>query len=134
MLGEKLGRSTGKVTARRVLRDGSMGVKIETTFEASGKILGVDVREYASYWSALRPDGTIYGEGQGVLMGKSGEMGTWIGQGVGTIGKDGSAKFRGTVYIYSASPKWVRLNTVGAAYEYSADARGRTKSDLWEWK
>ena len=134
MLGDKLGRGAGKVTGRRVLRDGSSGVKVETTFEGAGKLLGVDFQEYATYWSVMRADGTIYGEGQGVLMSKSGESVTWVGGGVGTMRKDGGVNFRGAVYYHSASPKWQRLNTVASVYEHSVDAKGRTKSDVWEWK
>jgi len=134
MLGEKIGRSTGKVTGRRILRDGATGVKVETSFDASGTMLGVEYREHGSYWSVMRADGTIYGEGTGLLIGKTGEMATWVGQGVGTIRKDGGVNFRGAVYVQSASPKWTRLNTVAAIYEYSVDGKDKTKSDIWEWK
>lgn len=134
MLGEKLGASAGKVTARRILRDGATGTKVETTFEASGKCLGVPFTEHGTYWSVMRPDGTLYGEGQGVLMGKTGEMATWIGQGIGTFRKDGGIGFRGAVYYQTASAKWARLNTVAAVYEHNVDAKGKAKSDLWEWK
>ena len=85
MLGEKIGQASGKVTTRRVLANPGGGPKMETSFESSGKLLGVDVRETGTYWSAVRPDGTLYGEGQGILMGKKGEVATWIGQGIGTI-------------------------------------------------
>ncbi len=134
MIGDKLGKSTGKVTGRRILRDGAGGIKVETSFTASGKMLGVDYKEHGTYWSVMRPDGTIYGEGTGLLMGKGGEMGTWVGQGVGTIRKDGGVNFRGAVYVQSASPKWARLNAVASVYEYSADGNDKTKSDIWEWK
>ena len=110
------------------------GVKVETSFEASGKLLGVPFTEYGTYWSVLRPDGTLFGEGQGVLMGKTGEMATWVGQGIGTIRKDGGVGFRGAVYYQTASAKWVRLNSVAAVYEHNVDAKGKAKSDLWEWK
>jgi hypothetical protein len=134
MLGEKLGASTGKVTTRRILREGAIGTKVETTFEASGKLLGVPVSEHGTYWSVLRPDGTLYGEGQGVLMGKAGEMATWVGQGIGTFRKDGGVNFRGAVYYTTATAKWLRLNSVASVYEHNVDAKGKAKSDLWEWK
>lgn len=134
MLGEKLGASAGKVTTRRILRDGAIGAKVETTFEASGKLLGVPFSEHGTYWSVLRPDGTLYGEGQGVLMGKAGEMATWVGQGIGTFRKDGGVNFRGAVYYTTATAKWLRLNSVASVYEHNVDGKGKAKSDLWEWK
>ena len=113
MLGDKVGEGSGKVISRRVLPNPGGGPKMETTFESSGKLLGVEETEIGTYWSAVRPDGTLYGEGQGVLMGKGGEMGTWIGQGVGTIKKDGSVSYRGAVYHQTASAAWSRLNMSG---------------------
>ncbi|MEK7405597.1 MAG: hypothetical protein AAB225_10865 [Acidobacteriota bacterium] len=134
MLGEKIGDSTGKVTSQRVLPTPNGSPKMETSFQATGKLLGVDQTETATYWSALRPDGTVYGEGHGVVMGKDGELATWIGQGVGTIKKDGAVSYRGAVYYQSSTPKWARLNSVAAIFEYAVDAGGNSRSDLWEWK
>jgi hypothetical protein len=134
MLGDKLGRSTGKITGRRVLRTPEGGMKMETSFEGSGKLLGVECGEHATYHSMMRPDGTLFGEGQGLVMGKSGARARWTGQGVGTVRPDGSAMYRGALYYESAHPKWARLNTVAVVFEFSVDAKGRTKADIWEWK
>jgi len=67
-------------------------------------------------------------------MGKGGELATWMGQGVGTIKKDGAVSYRGAVYYQSASPAWTRLNSVAAIFEYEVDAQGNTRAQLWEWK
>jgi len=134
MLGEKIAESSGKVTSRRVLPNPGSGPKMETSFEASGRLLGVEETETGTYWSALRPDGSLYGEGQGILMGKGGEMATWVGQGVGTIKKDGGVSYRGAVYYQTASPAWARLNAIAALFEYEIDAQGNTRAQLWEWK
>jgi hypothetical protein len=134
MLGEKIGESSGKVTARRVLSNPGGAPKMETSFEATGKMLGVDYAETGTYWSAVRPDGSLYGEGQGIIIGKQGKMATWVGQGVGTIKKDGGVAYRGAVYYQSSSPKWSRLNRVAAVFEYEVDAAGKSHSRLWEWK
>ena len=134
MLGEKFADMSGKVTTQRVLPNPGGGPKMETTHQLTGKVLGADATETGTYWSAVRPDGTLYGEGQGVVMGKDGEMATWIGQGVGLLGKGGGVTFRGAVYYHSASPRWSKLNTVAAVYEYEVDAQGNAKSHLWEWK
>jgi hypothetical protein len=67
-------------------------------------------------------------------MGKEGDLGTWTGQGVGTIKKDGAVSYRGAVYYQSSSARWSRLNSVAAIFEYEVDTQGNTRSQLWEWK
>jgi hypothetical protein len=134
MLGDKIGEATGKVTARRVLPNPGGGPKIETSFEATGTLLGVAEAEIGTYWSVMRPDGTLYGEGQGVLMGKGGEHATWIGQGVGTLKKDGGVSYRGAIYCQTTSSPWSRLNGVAVVFEFEVDAQGTSRAQLWEWK
>jgi hypothetical protein len=134
MQGDKIGGESGKVTSQRVLANPSGSPKMETSFRASGTLLGVNETSTATYWSAMRPDGTVYGEGQGIVMGEDGSMATWIGQGVGTIKKGGAVSYRGAVYYQSSSPRWSRLNSVAAIFEYEVDAQGNTQSQLWEWK
>jgi hypothetical protein len=122
------------MTGQRVLPNPGGVPRTETSFEANGKLLGVEYKEIGTYCSLLRPDGTVYGEGHGILMGKGGEMATWVGSGVGTFRKDGGVNYRGAVYVSASSPTWARLNTVATLFEYAVDAKGKTKADLWEWK
>ncbi len=133
MLGEQVGEFRGKRTGRKVLSvDG--GFKVEVTFEDTGKLFGIDVNEIGTYWSASRPDGSLYGEGHAVVVGADGLSATWKGQGVGRLAEDGAVSYRGAVYYSSASPKLARLNTVAAVFEFDVDAEGNTHSKLWEWK
>ena len=134
MQGEKLGESLGKVTSRRVLANPGGGPKMETSFEASGRLLGVEETETGTYWSVVRPDGSLFGEGQGIIMGRGGELATWVGQGVGAIKKDGGVSYRGAVYYQTSAPAWSRLNSVAGIFEYEVDAQGSSRSQLWEWK
>jgi len=134
MLGDKLGQDKGKVTTRRVLPSSGGGPKMEVSFESGGKILGVEERETGTYWSAIRPDGTLYGEGNGIIMGAKGEQATWIGQGVGVIREGGAVSYRGAVYYQTTTPAWTRLNKVASIYEFEVDAEGNTSAELWEWK
>jgi hypothetical protein len=134
MQGEKIGEESGKVTSQRVLPNPGGGPKMETSFQASSTLLGVTATETGTYWSAVRPDGTLYGEGQGIVMSKEGDLATWVGQGVGTLKKDGAVSYRGALYYQSSSPRWSRLNSVAAIYEYEVDAQGNIRSQLWEWK
>jgi hypothetical protein len=56
------------------------------------------------------------------------------GQGVGTLKKDGSVSYRGSIYYQSPSPKWARLNAMASVFEYEVDAQGATRSQIFEWK
>ena len=134
MLGERIGEDIGKVTSQRVLPTVNGAARMETSFQAAGSIYGVGATDTGTYVATMRPDGTLYGEGQGVLMGKGGEAATWTGQGIGTMKKDGSISYRGACYYQSAAPAWVRLNSIAGVFEYEVDAQGNTKGQLWEWK
>jgi len=133
MLGEQIGEETGKVMSRRVLSvDG--GTKVEVSLQNTGKILGIETRGTVTYWAGIRPDGTLYGEAQGLVAGKGGERATFKAHGVGKLLDSGAVTYRGAQYFYSESPKLSRLNAVAVVFEYEADADGNTKSKLWEWK
>ena len=134
MIGEKIGESSGKVTNRRVLSNPDGGPKVETSFQTKGYLLGVEIRENGTYTADVRPDGTLFGNGQGVILGKDGDMVSWVGNGVGTFKGGGAVSYRGAVYYRSASPKFARLNTVAAVFESEVDAEGNTRAELWEWK
>ena len=82
----------------------------------------------------MRPDGTLFGDGQGVVMSATGEMATWKGQGVGIFNSKGGIDFRGAIYYQSQLPKSARLNQIAAVYEHGADGSGAVKNEVWEWK
>jgi hypothetical protein len=107
---------------------------VETSFQAQGSILGVGHRTIGTYTSTMRPDGSLIGNGQGIVMNVEGGAASWVGQGVGLIGKDGSVSYRGAIFYQTASPKWARLNGVAAVFEYDVDPQGNTKAGIWEWK
>jgi len=134
MLGEQIGESRGKRTGRRVLWAEGSAFKVEVSLESVGKLLGVDVNEVATYWAAARPDGSLFGEGQGIITSPSGDSATWRGQGVGKFVGAGAVSYRGAVYYSTASPKLARLSTVAVLFEFEADAEGNTHAKLWEWK
>ena len=133
MLGEQLAESRGKRTGRRVLSvDG--GFKVEVAFESKGKLLGVDNTEIGTYWSESRPGGSLYGEGQGLVMTPDGEVATWKGGGVGKFVAGGVLQYRGAIYYSTASQKLARLNGAATVFEFDVDAEGNTHSKIWEWK
>lgn len=134
MLGEQIGESQGSVTTQRVLSNPGGGPKMETSFQSTGSLLGVNSKETGTYTALARPDGSLFGEGQGITMSQDGDVLTWVGQGVGTIGKDGALSYRGAVYCQSAAPRWARLNSLAVLFEYEVDAQGKTHSRFFEWK
>ena len=133
MLGELINESRGKRTGRRVLATDA-GVKVEVSFEDSGKILGVEANNIGTYWAQTRPDGSLYGEGQGILITHDGETATWKGQGVGKLLGGGAVSYRGALYYSTGSSKLAHLNTIAAVFEFEVDAEGKTHTKLWEWK
>src|SRR6266849_3801751 len=73
MLGEQIGEETGKVMVRRVISvDG--GTKVEVTVQSTGRLLGIETRNNVTYCAGIRPDGSLYGEAQGLVVGKGGEQ------------------------------------------------------------
>ena len=134
MLGEMIAESHGKRAPRRVLSTGAGGFKVEVSFEDGGKILGHDCNQFVTYAAESRPDGSLYGDGHGVVLLHNGEMATWKGSGVGILKAGGAVSYRGAVYYSTASPTLARLNTVAAVFEFEVDAAGNTHSKTWEWK
>ena len=132
MLGDKITQETGQVIGTRVLASDT-GPKLETTFQAQGTVLGVQGTDTGTYWSVLRADGTLYGEGNGVLMTAEG-VATWKGAGVGHPSGEGmGASFRGAVYFETSSATLDRLNHCAAVYEFAIDADGKCHNEVWEW-
>ena len=134
MLGEKIGEISGKVTMRRVLPSLGGYPKMETSFQASGSMLGTNIKDTGTYRTIFRPDGTQYSEGQGIMITKDGKTATWTGHGVGTMKKDGTASYRGALYYQTTPTRLSRLNKVALLFEYEVDAEGNTRSEYWEWK
>jgi hypothetical protein len=133
MLGDQVGESRGKRTGRRVLSVDA-GFKVEVSFEDRGTLLGVEGFGIGTYWTMNRPDGSLYGEGQGVFVSASGETATWKGGGVGKLAGTGAVSYRGALYYSTGSEKLARLNTVAAVFEFDVDPEGNTHSKSWEWK
>jgi len=133
MLGEQIGEESGKVMVRRVISiDG--GPKIEVTIQTTGKLLGVETRGNVTYTAGIRPDGSLFGEAQGLVIGQGGEQAAFRAAGVGKLLEGGAVSYRGASYYYSDSPNLKRLNGAAIVFEYEADADGNTKSKLWEWR
>ena len=80
MLGEQIGEEAGKVMVRRVISvDG--GAKVEVTVESTGRLLGIETRGNVTYCAEIRPDGSVFGEAQGLVVGQGGRAGHLQGPG-----------------------------------------------------
>ena len=132
MLGEQISETKGKRLVRRVISVDP--ATAEVSFEDSGHMLSVPTTGIGSYTSIVRPDGSIYGHGQGLNMTQDGESVTWTGTGVGKFGPGGSVSYRGMLFFRTTSQKLARLNNACGAFEYEVDATGNTVSKVWEWK
>src|SRR6266699_4880493 len=82
MLGDQLGEEIGQITGTRVL-PGANGPVVEVSFQSNGTLCGVRETNMGTYITMTRPDGTLSGEGQGVVMTDDGETAAWKGHGVG---------------------------------------------------
>jgi hypothetical protein len=137
MLGSELGTLRGKVTGQRVLPAEGPSPRMEVSFELSGTLLGKKVTMLGTYWSQVRPDGSLYGEcpRQGVLMTPAGEMGTWTGAGVGQFtGKGSAVSYRGAVYFTVGGKSLARLGKMAVVYEWEIDEQGNGEARFTEWK
>jgi len=134
MLGEQIGEGSGKRSYRKVVSAEGSAFSVEVSFESTGKLLGVDTHEIATYCSGARADGSLYGEGHGVVLTAEGGVATWKGGGVGKILPTGAVSYRGAIYYSTAFAKWARLNSVAGVFEFEVDVQGNTHSKVWEWK
>ncbi len=133
MLGDKIGEVKGKRVVRRVIS--VEPPTAEVTFEDSGEVLGVHTTGLGSHTSVVRADGSLFGNGQGLIMTADGEMVTWTGTGLGHFGPGGSISYRGMLFCRTTSTKKLaRLNNACVAFEYDVDAKGETVTKMWEWK
>jgi hypothetical protein len=135
MLGEQIDEETGQITGMRVLPGEGAGSKVEVSFQSSGTLLGAHMTNMGTYISVSRPDGTLFGDGQGIIMTDEGEMVTWRGQGVGRFTGHGTAvSWRGAIYSQTTSERLARLNGIAGVFEFEADESGKTAAKSWEWK
>jgi len=132
MLGEQIGETKGRRLVRRVISTDPPTA--EVSFEDAGQLLGVPTTGMGTYTSTIRPDGSLFGDGQGLNMTQDGETVTWTGTGVGKFGPGGSVSYRGMLFFQTASQKLARLNNACGAFEYEVDASGNTVAKMWEWK
>jgi hypothetical protein len=103
MLGAQNGETKGKRIVRRVISTDP--TTVEVSFEDSGHLLGVSTTGMGTYTSVIRPDNSIYGEGQGINLTQDGEGISWTGTGLGKFGPDGALSYRGMLFFSKQFPE-----------------------------
>lgn len=134
MLGELIGEEQGDTTGIRVLSTDGGHAVLEASFQATGTLLGIGVKDMGTYESVVRADGTLFGEGQGVSMTQEGETITWHGSGVGHFDESGAVDWRGALFFETAAPRFARLTTIAALFEFHVEESGKATAKLYEWK
>jgi hypothetical protein len=136
MLGEKRYELTGKVTGQRVLAGTTLGdVKLEVSFQGTGRVLGIDTLESGTYEASMKAPGALFGQGHGLSLTRDGEAVTWFGTGIGRpTGKGMAASWRGAIYYTTQSAKLARLNGCATVFEWDVDEQGDARGTTYEWK
>ena len=67
MLGDTVGEVRGQAISTRILSDEGQGPRMEITDQSAGELYGVSVNQTVTYVGVLRPDGTISGQGVGIM-------------------------------------------------------------------
>ena len=135
MLGEQIEELSGMVTGQRVMYEECR--KVEVSIFGSGKFKGIGVTEIWTYYSLHKNDGSIYGEGKGVIMTKNGnEHATATGRSIGKHTKSGKMRYAGTHFYRTNSPRELAfLNNLVAVIEYEVHHESSSYvHKLWEWK
>ena len=134
-LGDLILNESGQVTGVRVLSTDSSGTNLEISLQLSGTIRGVVETTLWTYTTLTRPDGSVYGTGQGVMTTQDGDVIHLIGHGSGRTPPPGeTTHFRTMLHPHSTSPKYADLNGIGLAGEYDVIPDGSAVNKCWEWK
>ncbi|WP_441246041.1 hypothetical protein [Kitasatospora sp. McL0602] len=107
---------------------------IESTYTATGELLGVELFDRGTYEGRMRADGTLTGAGQGILMSPTGANASWRGQAVGTFGEGGSIHWVGSIVYESDSPAFAGLRGLVGVFEWENGADGTVDGKIWAWR
>jgi hypothetical protein len=134
MLGDKISDGTGQVVGTRVVSVEGGSAVVEVTFQGSGTTLGETTTDMGTYISESRPDGTLFGSGQGVSTTADGASVTWHGDGVGRMTGTMAASFRGAIFYETTSEKFASLTSMVGVFEFDVDESGKVSGTIYEWK
>ncbi len=134
MLGDLLYEETGQVTGIEVLPPEDGGVVLKVSLQAAGTIQCFAHTSVWTYTSTTRTDGSVFGQGRGVLTTADGDVVHILGRASDQSGGPGSAThYRGAFHFQTTSEKFSRLNSIAAVFEYDVEADGSSQGKIWEW-
>src|ERR1700730_9848749 len=134
MLAGLIGEEQGRITLTRVLPGNGLGPDVEVSFQANGVILGVQTVDIGTYLASARPDGSLFGNGQGIVTTPDGEVATWSGQGVGRKrGGRTAMAWRGAIFYQTTCERLLALNGMAVVFEFDVDEEGTIQAKVWEW-
>ena len=133
-LGELVLEDSGQITGIRVLSTDTSGTTLELNLQLSGTIRGVGQNTLWTYTMLQRPDGSLYGQGNGVLTTVNGDVIHLIGSGSGKANPGGTVRFCTMLHPHGATAQNADLNAIGLAGEYEVAADGTATNKCWEWK
>ncbi|HIM15070.1 MAG TPA: hypothetical protein EYM31_04845 [Acidobacteria bacterium] len=133
-LGELVLEDSGQITGIRVLSTDASGTTLELNLQLSGTIRGVGQNTLWTYTMLQRPDGSLYGQGNGVLTTVNGDVIHLIGSGSGKANPGGTVRFCTMLHPHGATGQNADLNAIGLAGEYEVAADGTATNKCWEWK
>jgi len=133
-LGQLVLEDSGQITGIRVLSTDASGTTLELNLQLSGTIRGVGQNTLWTYTMLQRPDGSLYGQGNGVLTTDNGDVIHLIGSGSGKANPGGTVRFCTMLHPHGATGQNADLNAIGLAGEYEVAADGTATNKCWEWK
>ena len=133
-LGELVLEDSGQITGIRVLSTDASGTTLELNLQLSGTIRGVGQNTLWTYTMLQRPDGSLYGQGNGVLTTVNGDVIHLIGSGSGKANPGGTVRFCTMLHPHGATGQNADLNSIGLVGEYDVAADGTANNKNWEWK
>ena len=133
-LGELVLEDSGQITGIRVLSTDASGTNLELSLQLAGTIRGVGHTTLWTYTMLQRPDGSLYGQGNGVLTTVNGDVIHLIGSGSGKANPGGAVRFCTMLHAHGATGQNADLNFIGLVGEYDVAADGTAVNKNWEWK
>ena len=133
-LGELVLDDSGQITGIRVLSTDASGTNLEISAQLTGTIRGVGHTTLWTYTVLQRPDGSLYGGGNGVLTTVNGDVIHLIGSGSGNANPGGPVRFCTMLHAHGATGQNADLNYIGLTGEYEVAADGTATNKNWEWK
>jgi hypothetical protein len=133
MLGEQVAEFAGQIISTRILEDLGTGSRTEATDHTVGTLCGLHAEGTVTYVSTMRPNGTIAGSGNGIVVTANGHTATFRGTGVGRMTAPGTVSYRGAIFYETSAQELSRLNGIAVVFEYEV-VDGKSVSNQFEWK